>query len=146
MTSGSFLWKILFGKRRRFCTFSDEEIHYRWGWFHQPTCAIDLVLNFLFTNIITPNFVSILNYYAVPGVNFINIPPAALAPVDLHRSYWHTAQSVWRIHWTYLLVVRISKVGCNFVGETEWYQKMTISSFAICTIKLVKFTPGGSPL
>ena len=34
------------------------------------------------------------------------------------------------------------KVGRNFVGETEWKKRMTACAFALCTIRLVKLTPG----
>ncbi len=33
------------------------------------------------------------------------------------------------------------KVGHDFVGETEWCQRMTFRVFALCSIRLVKLTP-----
>ncbi len=49
------------------------------------------------------------------GINFINIMPSALAPLDLCQSYWCTAQSVHCKIWSYFIVVSTSKVGCNFL-------------------------------
>ncbi len=76
------------------------------------------------------------------GVNFINVPPAAMAPVDLRWSYWRTAKNVQRKSWAYFLDVQINKVGSNFVGETEWSQSIIAVSFALCAIRLVKLTQG----
>ncbi len=49
--------------------------------------------------------------------DFINVLQAAFAPVDLHWTYWRTAQSILHKSWAYLLVVWIVKVGHNFLDE-----------------------------
>jgi hypothetical protein len=57
-----------------------------------------------------------------PRGNVINVLPTALAPVDLCQSYWPTLQSLECKSLAYFRGVRTSKIGCNFVGETVWYQ------------------------
>ncbi len=72
------------------------------------------------------------------GVNFINILQAAFVAVDLRRSYWCTLQSIQ--HKSGFLVVRTSKAGRIFVGETERHRRMTTSTFALCATRLVKLS------
>jgi len=78
-----------------------------------------------------------------PGVNFTNVLRAAFAPVDLRPTYWRTAQRVQHRSWADFLVLWTRRVGCRFVGETEWRKRMTTSAFALCASGLVKLTPEG---
>jgi hypothetical protein len=53
----------------------------------------------------------------------------------------HSA-SIPRKSWAYFLIMCISKVGHNFVGETKLRQRMPTGTFVLWAIMLVKLTPG----